>query len=176
MLYIYVVDLETTGLRGYKFGQVITEIAIYRVCVQTKKIEFIYEAIINPLTYENLSNNWTSAWIFTHGGYNEFELVEKGRPFAEVKQEVKNILENNYVTSYNTKFDLDLYLMQEPWCLRIIPWRCIMKDIARRYNNGRLMKLSHAWEVFGERRKRLHWHSAKDDTYAAAYLLANFLI
>ena len=166
---MYIVDLETTGLYGYPHGHVVIEISIFDSDTCTE----VYHTLINPTTYRHFRSDWKNAWIFNNTHMTP-EQVLNGISFTQARDDVARILTHRQVSSYNTSFDLNKYLMVEPWNIQLLAAPCIMRKFAALYNGGRLMKLQHAWEKYGPGTE-LNWHTATADTYAATWLYNNKL-
>lgn len=131
---IYVVDTETTGLDGIPHGDLLLEIAIIKVNTEKKKkITPVFHSLIN---YEVYPDWFESSWIFENSDLTPEMVQNEGKPVEEVAKIVKDILKDQWVTSFNTSFDLDKYLRWKPWEIKkplikgIFP--CIMLTATKR--------------------------------------------
>lgn len=106
---IMVIDLETTGLDGYDEGDKILSIAIASVDIERKTVAPVFSTAI----YQELDDIERNAWLFRNGHMDPSEI--EASPFGIIKaaEIVSTILEGQFVTSFNTTFDLDAFLY--PW-------------------------------------------------------------
>ena len=120
---VIVLDIETTGLDGYEKGDKILSIGIVTVNVNNKTVMPTFYAPI----YQELTEKDLEAWIFRTKHMLPEEIT--GAPFGEdvVADIVGEIIEGETVTTYNTAFDLDLFI--EPWLDGTFYFRapCLMK-------------------------------------------------
>ena len=170
---IIVIDLETTGLDGYAEGDRIVEIGVANVDFQRKTVAPIFG---HPV-HHDLTPAGRDAWIFKEGHMNP-EEVERS-PIDEEKAAtiLATILDGEYVTSYNTEFDLDKFLY--PWFDKIIPdildfgfFRapCIMKASSQ-ITDGDWPSLRTAYSsIFGRAGNRRE-HRALDDAVKAGMVV-----
>ncbi len=111
---IFVVDTETTGLRGYP-EDLIFEIGIVEVNLKTSNIEIAYNEVIGyPI--EDLTVEQQKAWIFDHSTLN-LESVLKGKAILEVAEDVQILLNDKLVAIYNVAYDYEKFLKYEPFKL-----------------------------------------------------------
>lgn len=113
---ILVLDLETTGLDGFRKGDKIVEVGIVNVDLKRDRITPLFSA---PIHYDELTPEEERSWIFTEGPMTPDDVY--GSPIDEEKAAyiVSAILDSELVTSYNTKFDFDRFLV--PWLDAVIP-------------------------------------------------------
>lgn len=111
---IYVVDTETTGLEGHPVD-VILEIAICKVNTETKTVEKVYDLIVGH-DITDWEYHRRHAWIFGNSNL-KLSMIPSGKSEKEVIKEVREILKDKYVTSYNTSYDFAHFLSLEPWSL-----------------------------------------------------------
>ncbi len=128
---IYVVDIETTGLKGYPIDYVV-EIAIMRANIRKQTVEQIFHSIIR-YDIRNWDKKTRKAWIFEQGHLNLNDVQNAEEDPDQVASRIQKILQNKTVTSYNTNFDFDLFLKNDPWLIteencgiRFAP--CILKS------------------------------------------------
>lgn len=112
---IYVLDTETTGLLGAP-DDVVVDIGICAVDLEKGTVDDVYSTVIghDTGTWNDYRRN---AWIFQNTDMT-LEMVESGRPFEKVLQEVRSILCDKNVTSYNTGYDFNKFLFKTPWDMR----------------------------------------------------------
>lgn len=118
--YVYVLDTETTGLCGAP-NDVVVDIGIVRLDLLAHSIEPVYSSVVG---YNTLM--WTpeqrNAWVFSHTDLTE-EDVLGATDLETVADDVRRLLRDRYVTSYNTDFDFARFLDYEPWSLGEICWQ-----------------------------------------------------
>lgn len=183
MTSILVLDLETTGLNGYAEGDRIVEVAIASVDIERQSVRTVYSA---PVHYDALTDKQANSYIFREGHMDVEDVLEA--PFDEDKTAaiVANILEGEYVTTFNTAFDLDKFLL--PFFDDIVPeldvmfFRapCIMRaasqvaDIPRKiHNDGSCWPSLSAsyYTLCRDYRDQLFPHHASDDAVMAGRVL-----
>lgn len=120
---VLVLDIETTGLDGIQKGDKILSIGIVTVNVNNKTVMPTFYAPI----YQELEPKDLDCWLFRTKHMLPEEIT--GAPFGEevVSDLVSKIIEGETVTTYNTAFDLDLFI--EPWLDGTLYFRapCLMK-------------------------------------------------
>lgn len=123
---IHILDLETTGLFGMNNHEFIVEIGIVSLNTRNGIIKEVYHAYVRPpLSPED--RTWRDAWIFEQG-HLSVENVMMGKTPEAVAKEIKPILENTHVTSFNTAFDFDMWLSWSPFStIKMFRFPCIMK-------------------------------------------------
>lgn len=106
---ILVLDIETTGLDGYEKGDKILSVGIARVDIQNRTVSPVFYSPI----YHELTEQDRDAWIFKTKNMDPSEIT--GAPWGDffVAGLVASIIDSMTVTTYNTAFDLDLFL--DPW-------------------------------------------------------------
>ncbi len=109
---IYVLDTETTGLKGAP-KDVIVDIAVCKVNLQEGTVDPVYSSVVGQDTskWDDYKRN---AWIFNNTDMT-LEMVDSAPPFEQVRSEVSDLLCNKSVTSYNTGYDMKMFLYQKPW-------------------------------------------------------------
>eukprot|EP01083_Nonionella_stella_P170536 580555_1 len=130
---IYVVDLETTSfpprIASAEAGDVVIEIGIVQFERREKRmytIKPVFHCFINPESYDYYPENWKDAWIFRNG--TSVDMVQTASLSAKIiLPEIRRILKGNFVTSYNTDFDLKRFLLEEPYSVDIKEFDCIME-------------------------------------------------
>jgi len=112
---ILVLDLETTGLDGFDAGDEIVQIGLVSVNTATQDVT----PVLSMYVQHDLTEEQRHSFIFTDGGM-DVDLVLNS-PFDEEKAAVvlANIIDGEYLTTYNTEFDLDRFLL--PWFDAVIP-------------------------------------------------------
>ena len=173
---IIVIDLETTGLDGYEAGDRIVEIGAVNVDFLRKTVTPIYG---HTVSYDSpFTPHGRDSWIFKEG-YLTPEECERS-PMDEEKSAtiLATILDGEYVTSYNTEFDLDKFIL--PWFDKIIPdmldlgfFRapCIMKASGQVMADGLWPSLKVAYSTLIGTNRTYHEHRALDDAMMAGEVL-----
>ena len=171
---ILVIDLETTGLDGYAEGDRIVEIGVANVDFQRKTVAPIFG---HPVQHD-LTPTGRDAWIFREGHMCP-EEVERS-PIDEEKAAtiLATIIDGEYVTSYNTEFDLDKFIY--PWFDEIIPEMldfgfirapCVMKAAAQIIPDGTWPSLKLAHSTLLSTGRKLREHRAVDDAITAGMVM-----
>jgi len=182
---IYVVDLETTSFppapSGAEHGDVILEIAIVE-CERSKpdgsySIKPVLQCFINPESYKKYPSNWKDkdAWIFQHG--MSAQMVKKyGFDCNVIIPQIRRILNGQFVTSYNTAFDIHKFLHKAPYSVKCKPFKCIHKLCNEQMNDQRPSLAAAAYHYLGWDHKRFHSaHNAYEDTMTAARIMVEIL-
>ena len=177
---VYVVDTETTGLRGAP-GDKVVDIAVCKVTLGDDNVENVYSSVVGHDT-EKWNNELKHAWIFENTDMT-LDMVNNAPPESEVAEDVLKILRGANVTSFNFQFDFDKFLYQKPWSLRnnIVPFRCVMlasKNVCRipgMYEDYKYPKLSEAYKMIVKGdpagMKGIQEHRALSDAVMASYIL-----
>lgn len=143
---IYILDTETTGLKGYSRGEKVVEISICKVDLKTNEITLVYDEVVGH-NIDNWSHKNREAWIFQNTNL-ELSHVAKayidGKTEEVVVEEVRNILRDQWVTAFNVSYDFGKFLYGPPWGLKEIVHMlpCLMKTcsqytrIPNRYGGG----------------------------------------
>lgn len=152
---IYVIDIETTGLSGWKSDHVV-EIAIMKANLTKQRIEQVYHSLIHHDTAQ-WDEKTKNAWIFKEGIITLEEIQQATKDVKKVVEEVRKILTGKYIAAYNNEFDFNKFLLHEPW--DITPRKCKVKiapcimlattdyiKIPTKYQKRKLVNLSEARE------------------------------
>jgi DNA polymerase-3 subunit epsilon len=123
---IYVLDTETTGLKGHPYD-VIVDIAVCRVDLDEGTEEPAYSSVVGYDTSE-WNEYRRTAWIFENTDMT-LDMVDSAPPLHEVVSDVRRLLKGRRVTSYNTEYDMGKFLYHEPWSMKGLFTECtdIMK-------------------------------------------------
>ncbi|MDR1404097.1 MAG: 3'-5' exonuclease [Candidatus Methanoplasma sp.] len=115
MTEIYLIDTETTGLRGYPCDHVV-DVGICSVNPESGKIDDVYSSIVghDVSLWDDAHRN---AWIFSNTDLT-LEAVSAAPPADEVAKEISKILSCEFVTSYNVGFDFDRFLVHPPYNIK----------------------------------------------------------
>ena len=168
---IIVIDLETTGLAGYQEGDRIVEIGAANVDFQRKTVTPMFG---HPVYYDELSKEQADSFIFHEGHMTPEECYRSPIDEEKAAMILATIMDGEYVTSYNTEFDLDKFIY--PWFDEIIPELldigflrapCIMKASGQVMANGCWPNLETAYGTLCGGVGRVRWHRALDDAVAA---------
>ena len=169
---IYVIDLETTDIHKDIKQAVVVEIGICKVNKIDNKVEPIFHCFIHPESYGVYPKNWKNSWIFRHG-LDINKVLDCGLNFNVVWPEIRRILKQKYVTSYNAEFDINTFMIKPPYNVECNPFGCIMK-LAR--DNIKTFpgypSLTIAAKIFLGEDYRFSHHSALEDSITAAKILA----
>lgn len=149
---IFVLDTETTGLRGHPYDYVV-DIAVCRVSLQEGIVEPVFSSVVGH-DISAWDTSTRHAWIFENTDMS-LEMVREAPPIAEVVSEVRRLLHDQYVTSFNVDFDFLKFLFFPPWDLEplIHTTRCIMKAsmpicaIPGTYDKYKYPKLKEAYDM-----------------------------
>ena len=171
---IIVIDLETTGLDGYKKGDRIVEIGAANVDFQRKTVTPIFG---HPIYHDKLTSEQEDSFIFHEGHMIPEECYHSPIDEEKAAMILATILDGEYVTSYNTEFDLDKFIY--PWFDEIIPdvldfgfFRapCIMKA-ASQLTDGEWPSLRAAYSAMFGRAGNRREHRALDDAVRAGMVV-----
>ena len=126
---IFVVDTETTGLRGPSYGDQVVEIGIASVDTETRTVRREFSKVVgyNVALWDGPHRD---AWIFRNTNLT-LRLVSLGTPIDEVREMVERIVGGQWTTSYNMDFDFGTFLNWYPWALDVRHAPCIMKAADR---------------------------------------------
>lgn len=127
---IFVVDIETTGLRGEGLDHIV-EIGIVKLGADLNPAP-VYSAIVKP--YYHLDSEWEQSWVFQNTSLKPSDVL-CGKSYWTVDAEVRDILEGKPATSFNYEFDFMEFLNKYPWMVRNVPMPCIMKTAGREYGD-----------------------------------------
>ena len=94
-----VIDLETTGIDPY--SDYIVEIGIVEVQFKDSKVTELFNSLVIE---DGFDDHHKKAWIFRNG-FLDFNKVLKARNLEEYRDEIQDILNEYWVTSYNESFD-----------------------------------------------------------------------
>lgn len=112
---IYVLDTETTGLYGAP-KDVVVDIGITKVSLRKGTVEDVYSSVLG-YDVDEWDDYRRKAWIFENTDMT-LDMVADAPPAMKVIDDVRRILKDKDVTSYNIRYDMDKFLYQEPWDLR----------------------------------------------------------
>lgn len=177
---IYVLDTETTGLKGYPYDHVV-DVAVCRVSLQDGTVEEVFSSVVGH-DVASWDQATKGAWIFENTDLT-LEMVADAPPLADVAAELRNILQGCFVTSFNVDFDFQKFLFHPPWDLEphISLTPCIMKRsmpicaIPGTYDRYKFPRLQEAYDMIvpgdpaGIRGHQSH--RALSDAVMASYVL-----
>lgn len=112
---IYVLDTETTGLKGAP-DDVVVDIGITRVSLSKGTVKDVYSSVVG-YDVEEWNDYRRNAWIFENTDLT-LDMVAEAPPLPYVIDDVRRILRGKWVTSYNIEYDMNKFLYLEPWFLR----------------------------------------------------------
>jgi len=139
---IYLLDTETTGLKGgefdrdpnfrpatdpsestyldslnwNKYGDLVLDIGVCELSLKKGTVRDVYSSIVGYDT-EIWSEEKRKSWIFENSDLR-LEDVQKAPRLSKVVKDVTEILSGHWVTSYNVQYDLDKFLYRFPWNLK----------------------------------------------------------
>lgn len=114
MTEIFLIDTETTGLEGYPFDYVV-DVGIVRVDFDSKEVSDVFSSIVGH-DVRNWSEYTKSAWIFKNSDLSIEDVMLA--PCVElIASQLRGILDGKSVTSYNTAFDFNKFLLHPPYLL-----------------------------------------------------------
>jgi len=120
---ILVLDTETTGLEGYPQDRVL-EIGISEINKITGDIRPIYNELIHYPDMREFAADYESKygkiWEYANTDMTIEDTLNAKKDLATVICEVRSIVKDRKITSYNVKFDFDKFLFQMPWNLQEI--------------------------------------------------------
>ena len=177
---IYVLDTETTGLRGHPYDHVV-DIAICRVSLRDGNVESVFSSVVGH-DISTWDQTTRKAWIFENTDLS-LDMVSDAPPIETIVENVRKLLCNQYVTSFNVDFDFRKFLFQPPWnlehAIELTP--CIMKAsmpicaIPGTYDKYKYPKLKEAYEMIvpGDPAgiEGNQTHRALSDTIMASHIL-----
>lgn len=112
---IYVLDTETTGLFGAP-KDLVVDVGITKVSLRKGTVEDAYSSVLG-YDVDEWDDYHRNAWIFQNTDMT-LDMVSDSPPAMKVIEDVRHLLRNKHVTSYNVAYDMDKFLYQEPWNLR----------------------------------------------------------
>ena len=169
-----VIDFETTGLEGIEAGDRIVEIGVADVDFERKTVTGMFGA---PMDID-LTEAEADSWIFSEGYMSPAECDHSPIDESKGASILAAIIDGEYVTSFNTEFDIDKFLI--PWFDRIIPdaldicfFRspCIMKASAQITPNHVWPTLNTAYATLCGGYRKLREHRAMDDAVKAGRVM-----
>ena len=110
---IYVLDTETTGLKGAPTDLVL-DVGICKVRLSEGIVEDCYEAVLG-YDVDDWDDYLRNAWIFSNSDLTLDDVAFSRKSAAQVMDEVRRILKGKAVATYNMEYDLGKFLYQEPW-------------------------------------------------------------
>lgn len=139
---IFLLDTETTGLRGGLFdrdpkmrpatdpaestpldalnwnnyGDLVLDIGICEISLSKGTVKDVYSSVVGYDT-EIWGEEKRHSWIFENSDL-KIEDVARAPRLSKVIREVTDLLKGAWVTSYNVQYDLDKFLYMFPWCLK----------------------------------------------------------
>lgn len=123
---IFVIDLETTGLRGYPQDKVV-EIGIASLNVDTGKIT----ERLSRIVHQPLAEADRNSWIFQNTDLKYEDVYSEDDETGELASYLRKNYEDYLFTSYNVDFDFCRFLWSNEWNFN--PWLAtdIMEECAK---------------------------------------------
>lgn len=106
---ILILDIETTGLDGYKKGDKVLSVGIVRLDVTAMKLYPVFYSAV----WQYLDEKDRKCWLFKNGHMDPEEVTNSIFGKVSAAEIIADIIEDEFVTTYNTAFDLDAFL--DPW-------------------------------------------------------------
>lgn len=106
---ILVLDIETTGLDGYEKGDKFLSVGIVRLDLKTMKLYPVFYSAV----WQYLDEKDRECWLFKNGHMDPEEVTNSIFGKVSAAEIIADIIEDEFVTTYNTAFDLDAFL--DPW-------------------------------------------------------------
>jgi DNA polymerase-3 subunit epsilon len=181
---IYVVDTETTGLDGYP-DDVIIEIAICKVDIEKKNVKNVYSSLVGHDVH-SWAHWQKNAWIFGNSNLS-LSMIASAKAEARIAKEVRVILKDKYVTSFNLGYDFAQFLFFPPWLLdEVIKETCNCIMIAATpvcgidgyYGEYKWPRLDEAYSMLCNGNPANiddQTHRALDDTLMASHVLLSLI-
>jgi len=186
---ILVLDIETTGLNGYEKGDKLLSVGIVRLDLKTMKLYPVFYSAV----WQYLDEKDRECWLFRNGHMDPEEVTNSIFGKVSAAEIIADIIEDEFVTTYNTAFDLDAFL--DPWMDKVasvakLYYRapCIMKACTQVPEIPRTMhedgtewpSLSASYNTLcqqriAQRRTPLHQHNALDDAIMAGEVLLELI-
>ena len=108
---VIVLDLETTGLNGYEQGDKVLSVGIATVDTVSHRVTpTFYTPIHHDLTAADLD-----CWLFKTKHMDPAEVTGSPIESTHAVGIIASLLDGMVVTTFNTAFDLDLFL--DPWLM-----------------------------------------------------------
>lgn len=106
---VIVLDIETTGLDGIQKGDKVLSVGIVRLDLETMKLYPIFYSAV----WQYLDEKDRECWLFKNGHMDPKEVTNSIFGKVSAAEIIADIIEDEFVTTYNTAFDLDKFL--DPW-------------------------------------------------------------
>lgn len=181
---ILILDLETTGLDGYEKGDKVLSVGIARLDLKMMKVLPVFYSAV----WQYLDEKDYDCWLFRNGHMDPEEVTNS--PFGKVcaAELIADIVEEEFVTTYNTAFDLDKFL--DPWMDKVasvaklyLRAPCIMKactqvpEIPRKmHEDGSCWpSLLSSYAKLCEPKEIRQTHNALDDAMMAGKVLLELI-
>lgn len=191
MTKIYVVDIESSGLKSYP-RDIALQIGITEVDTEEKTVVPIFDKVLGYDT-SNWKQSWKEAWIFQNSNLKlkDIDTAYAIGDYAEkIGKEAHDILVGKKIIIYNVAFDYSNYLRKSPFGITrknttILP--CLMVfstnicKIPLDWNSGyKWPKLEESIDIIlnKEIKKKLsdvQYHLAIDDTIVTGHLLLELI-
>ena len=179
---IYVLDTETTGLKGAPEDCVV-DIGIARVNLESGEVREAYSSVLG-YDVDRWNEYRRTAWIFENTDMS-LDMVRAAPPAEDVIADVRKLLKGKNVTSYNVAYDMGKFLYKAPWSMRrvfdeandiMLAAKDVCKLPSQYYGRDyRYPKLDYAYETIVEGDPaEIHGtqnHRAYSDAVMASYVM-----
>lgn len=140
---IYVLDTETTGLKGIPDGEKILEVGVARVDLDTCTVHPELSRIVH---YPFMQIN-PDCWAFHNTTLKITDIYNSPWEAADVARSLL-YYESKIFTAYNVAFDFGQYLNYPPWDFKPRLAPCIMEEAANVLRpDGRWLKAQEAYDI-----------------------------
>lgn len=181
---ILVLDIETTGLNGYEKGDKVLSVGIVRLDFKTMKLYPVFYSAV----WQYLDEKDRECWLFKKGHMDPEEVTNSIFGKVSAAEIIADIIEDEFVTTYNTAFDLDAFL--DPWMDKVasvaklyLRAPCIMKACTQVPEIPRTMhedgtewpSLLSSYAKLCEPKEIRQTHNALDDAMMAGKVLLELI-
>lgn len=141
---LFVLDTETTGLQGIRYGDKIVEVGIARVDLDRGRVFPEFGRIV----HNDLNLQEKNSWVFQHTDLTPEDVMTSPWSVEEIGHELISHYGDKVFTAYNISFDFDSFLNHDPWSFRPRLAPCIMEESAARYSpEGRWFSAQAAYDM-----------------------------
>jgi len=181
---ILVLDIETTGLNGYEKGDKVLSVGIVRLDLKMMKVLPVFYSAV----WQYLDEKDYDCWLFRNGHMDPEEVTNSIFGKVSAAEIIADILEDEFVTTYNTAFDLDAFL--DPWMDKVasvaklyLRAPCIMKactqvpEIPRKMHEDgtEWPSLLSSYAMLCQPKEISQTHNALDDAMMAGKVLLELI-
>ena len=142
---IWVLDLETTDLRGILGGDKVLEVGVARVNLEAGRVYPEFASLVN----NELSESDLHCWAFENTTLRPEDITNAPHGAYWVARSLDLYFNGAPMTSYNRSFDFDKFLNQSPWRGEFRPGYapCLKITYGDYFNGG---QWAHAQEAYDD--------------------------